>query len=138
MDHKKSPVLFTGLDIAMLAFGGLHNPEMHFQGIRHINPVKAKLLLLRHTCFPERFQMFLQIDGETGKIFGGLDVVLVCIGPVQLDLFAKIGNCKRCGPTRCFPDKIPPGNKIPIVIVPFKKPVQMVIHIPFQSCLFPQ
>src|SRR5690606_15555960 len=58
--------------VAVLALGRVHQPEVHAHRV---------LLVVRP-----------QAEGVVAQVLAGLDVVLVSVGPVELDLLALVRN----------------------------------------------
>ena len=97
---------FGFLDVAVLALGGIRQAEVHAHGI-----VGAGL----------------QGKGVVAQVFAGLDVVLVLVGPVQLDLFALVGNRVDAGLVDAL------GEKVALVVVAAEELVEMVVDFLLQA-----
>ena len=62
------------------------------------------------------------------EVLGGLDVVLVAVRPVQVHLLAVVGDG-----VPLIPAVPPPGDEVPVLVVPAEERVQVVVGIGFDS-----
>ncbi len=96
VDDEVARCLVGGLDVAMLPLGGVHDGETQAErffgdvvdveeGFLAGQPGGAVPLDLV-------FRGEADVEGEGREILGGLDVVLVGVGPVELHLLAVVGD----------------------------------------------
>ena len=70
--NEDAVLAFGRLDVAVFALGRIRQPEMHAHRL---------LIVVRP-----------QAEGVVAQVLAGLDVVLVLVGPVELDLLAFVGD----------------------------------------------
>ena len=76
MDDEEAFGLLGCLDVVVLAFGRRDDPAVNLEWFPLKQRTVTGLELLR----------LRRIEGEVGQVFRRFDVVLVAIGPVQIDL----------------------------------------------------
>jgi len=96
-----------GLDVAVLALSGVHQPEVRAHGVlRVVRP---------------------QAEAVVPKVLAGLDVVLVRVGPVQLDLFALVGDRVDAGLVDAL------AEEVAVRVVAAEEAEQVVVDLPLQG-----
>ena len=90
----------------MLALGGVHQPEVHAHRL---------LVVVRP-----------QAEGVVAQVLAGLDVVLVRVGPVELDLLALVGD----GVDARLVDAL--GEEVALGVVAAEEAEQMVVDLVLQ------
>ena len=96
----------VGLDVAVLALGGVRQPKVH-----------AHRLL---------FVVRPQTEGVVAQVLACLDVILVLVGPVERDLLALIGDCVDTGLVDAL------GEKVALRVVASEEAEQVVVDLALQ------
>ncbi len=94
------------LDVAVLALGGVRQLEVDAHRVRFIFRAQA--------------------EGVVAEAFAGLDVVLVRVGPVELDLLALVGDGVDAGLVDAL------AEEVALRVVAAKETVEMVVDLGFQ------
>src|SRR5919197_1331001 len=92
-----------GLNVTMFTLGSVHQAEMHEHRF---------LVVVRP-----------QAEGIVAQVLAGLDVVLVAVGPVELDLLALIGN----GIDARLIDAL--GEEVALRVISAEEAEQMVVDL---------
>ena len=95
-----------GLHVAVLALGGIRQPEVHAHRL---------LVVVRP-----------QAEGVVAQVLAGLDVVLVLVGPVERDLLALVGD----GVDARLVDAL--GEEVALGVVAAEEAEQVVVDLALQ------
>jgi len=132
MDNKKTLVGIRCFDIAMFAFSRVSNAKMDLERRSVFLTGNDANLVLFTQC--TKFLGLPQIKGEIGKIFCRLDIILICIGPVQFDLFTVIRNRKWGCLAGGFSRVVTTREKVTSIVIPLEKTIQMIVDIGIAAC----
>ena len=120
---------FGCLDVAVFPFGGVDDAEVHeTRGL--VVDFQAQFVGFSQGA---DFRGLPEVNGVVLEVLGGLDVVLIRVGPVQLHFLAVVGHGERRGFPGRFAGVVAPRNEVAVIVVPFEEAVETVVNLTFNS-----
>ena len=121
----------------MLAFLRLGQVHVHFErwaigcGVTKVQRCRCLSF-----GFAVKAQGLCQVKAEIVQVFAALDVVLVFVGPVQVHLAPVVGHAVGRGAAVVFAGVVALAQKVAVVVIAFKKAVQVVVNLGFGVAAF--